>query len=68
MKLPTEIAAIIAASGSRKLSVSEKKKIVHWYRMLNSNIDPQISEEEEKEREKRVFEMIMDYINKHSGP
>lgn len=67
MKLPTEIADIIACFGTRKLTFSEKRKLLLWYRQLGDSKESQLSNKEAALVETRILGKIMDYIEKHSS-
>lgn len=68
MELPAEIAAIIVDFDVRKLTVSEKRKLLLWYQQLDSGADPRLSEEDKAAIEEKIFQRIANRIVKPLNP
>ncbi|MGK6349904.1 hypothetical protein [Parapedobacter sp. DT-150] len=46
MKIPIDIAAIIAKVGEQELTISERRRLSDWYRRLNCGHNSQFSDDE----------------------
>lgn len=62
--LPDEIAVIIRKIGVTDLSVSEKRKLLHWYNRSASIPAPQFTAAEAFAIEERIFNYIQCKIDK----
>ncbi|WP_028297971.1 hypothetical protein [Olivibacter sitiensis] len=65
MKIPEEIAPIITRSGNTELTISEKRKLLDWYRKLDTGSNAQLFDKEVSVIEKRILKSIMNHISRH---
>jgi len=67
VEIPKDIAAIIAKVGEQEMTVSEKRRLSDWYRLLNCGHNLPLSDEEAAAIEEKIFKRIHDFIVNSNG-
>lgn len=58
MKTPIDIVEIIAKVGEQELTISERRRLSDWCRLLNCGHNLPLSDEEAAAIEERIFKRI----------